>query len=165
MNSFLRAITRFDSTLAKGEAWVLIALVVVMTTVVFLQVVYRYLLAQPLHWSEELARYVFVWISLLGAALSLQRRGHFGMDFFFRMLPHKGRRFLTFVVYLLVGMVILVLLVYGIVLVQKTAAQQSPAMEVSMGWAYACLPVGAAIMSIHLLSILLREAVKKTERS
>jgi TRAP-type C4-dicarboxylate transport system permease small subunit len=165
MNSFIRAITRFDSLLAEVEASVLIALVVVMTTVVFLQVVYRYLLAQPLRWPEELARYVFVWISLLGAALSLHRRSHFGMDFFFRMLPHKGRRFLTFAVYLLVGVVIHVLLVYGIVLAQKTAAQQSPAMEISMGWAYAFLPMGATLMSIHLLSILLREAVKKTEIS
>jgi TRAP-type C4-dicarboxylate transport system permease small subunit len=83
------------------------------------------------------------------------------MDFFFRMLPHKGRRFLTFLIYLLVGIVILVLLVYGLFLVQKTADQQSPAMEISMAWAYACLPVGAALMLIHLLSILLQEAVEK----
>jgi TRAP-type C4-dicarboxylate transport system permease small subunit len=110
---------------------------------------------------EELARYLFVWISLLGAALSVQRRGHFGMDFFFRMLPEKGRRFLIFVIYLLMGGVIFVLLIQGIVLVQKTAAQQSPAMEISMGWAYACLPVGAALMSIHLLAILLQEAMKE----
>ncbi len=165
MNSFVRALAKFDHLLAKGEAWVLVGLVVVMTTVVFLQVVYRYLLAQPLHWSEEMARYLFVWISLLGAALSVQRHGHFGMDFFFRMLPHKGRRFLTFLIYLLVGIVILVLLVYGLFLVQKTADQQSPAMEISMAWAYACLPVGAALMLIHLLSILLQEAVEKKNPS
>jgi TRAP-type C4-dicarboxylate transport system permease small subunit len=161
MNSFARALTKFDHILARGEAWVLITLVAVMTGVVFLQVIYRYFLTQPLHWSEEMARYLFVWISLLGAALSVQRRGHFGMDFFFRMLSQKGRRFLIFLIYLLVGIVMLVLLVYGIVLVQKTVAQQSPAMEISMGWAYACLPVGAALMSIHLLAILLQEARKE----
>ena len=143
MNSFVHRLTKFDRLLAKGEGWVLITLVVVMTVVVLLQVIYRYLLAQPLHWSEELARYLFVWISVLGAALSVQRRGHFGMDFFFKMLPDQGRRFLIFIIYLLMGVVILVLLVQGIFLVQKTAAQQSPAMEISMGWAYACLPVGA----------------------
>lgn len=163
MNSFARALTKFDLILARGEAGVLITLVAVMTGVVFLQVIYRYFLTQPLHWSEEMARYLFVWISLLGAALSVQRRGHFGMDFFFRMLPQKARRFLTFLVYLLVGIVMLVLLVYGIVLVQKTVAQQSPAMEISMGWAYACLPVGAALMSIHLLAILVQETVKEKE--
>jgi TRAP-type C4-dicarboxylate transport system permease small subunit len=161
MNSIIRALTRLDSILAKGEGWVLITLVVVMTVIVFLQVIYRYFLTQPLYWSEELARYLFVWISILGAALSLQRRGHFGMDFFYRMLPGQGRRFLVFVIYLLMGVVILVLLVEGVFLVQKTAAQQSPAMEISMGWAYACLPVGASLMAIHLLVIIIKEAIGK----
>ncbi len=161
MNSFVHKLTKIDSLLAKGEGWVLIALVVVMTVVVFLQVLYRYLLTQPLYWSEELARYLFVWISILGSALSLQRRGHFGMDFFYRVLPDQGRRFLIFVVYVLIGVVILVLLVEGIFLVQKTAAQQSPAMEISMGWAYACLPVGASLMAIHLLVIIIKEAIEK----
>ena len=52
----------------------------------------------------------------------------------------------------------MVLLIQGIVLVQKTADQQSPAMEISMGWAYAALPVGAALMAVHLLVIILKEA-------
>ena len=160
MNSFVLRLTKCDRLLARGEGWVLATMVVIMTVVVLLQVIYRYLLAQPLHWSEEVARYLFVWISVLGAALSVQKRGHFGMDFFFKMLPDQGRRFLIFIIYLLMGVVILVLLVQGIVLVQKTAAQQSPAMEISMGWAYACLPVGAALMAIHLLVIIIREAAE-----
>jgi TRAP-type transport system small permease protein len=137
--------------------------VAVMTVVVLLQVIYRYLLSQPLYWSEELARFLFVWISILGAALSVQRRGHFGMDFFFRMLPDKGKRFLMFLIYLLMGGVVAVLLVQGIALVQKTAAQLSPAMEISMGWAYACLPAGSCLMAIHLLVIIFREGAGKTE--
>ena len=161
MDAFLRTLIKMDDTLAKGEAAVLIGLVVIMTVVVFLQVVYRYVLTQPLHWSEELARYLFVWISILGAALGLQKRGHFGMDFFYRMLPDKGRRLLLFMIYLLMGVVILVLLIQGIALVQKTTAQQSPAMEISMGWAYACLPVGGALMVIHLLVVFLKDAANK----
>ena len=161
MKSLVHKLTRGDHLLAKGEGWVLITLVMVMTVVVLLQVIYRYVLARPLDWSEELARYLFVWISILGAALSVQRRGHFGMDFFFKMLPDKGRRFLIFLIYFLMGVVILVIFVEGIFLVQKTAAQQSPAMEISMGWAYACLPVGAALMAIHLLAIIVKEAMER----
>jgi len=163
MNSLVRRLTRLDDALAKGEAWVLIAFMAIMTVVVLLQVIYRYLLTRPLYWSEELARYLFVWISLLGASLSVQKRGHFGMDFFVRMVPEKGRRFLLYLTYLLMGAVMVVLLIYGVILVQKTAAQRSPAMEISMGWAYACLPVAATLMSIHLLVILLKEAVAKKE--
>jgi TRAP-type C4-dicarboxylate transport system permease small subunit len=157
MNFFLRPLARFDHLLAKAEAAVLITLVAVMTLIVFLQVVYRYVLIQPLHWSEELARYLFVWVSILGATLGLEKRGHFGLDFFYRMLPDHKRRFLQFLIHLFVGCVILVILIQGVKLVQATALQKSPAMEISMGWAYACLPVGAGLMVIHLVVIFLKD--------
>jgi TRAP-type C4-dicarboxylate transport system permease small subunit len=157
MNSFLRRLSKFDNLLAKGEAGVLIGLVVVMTVVVFLQVVYRYVLTQPLHWSEELARYLFVWLSILGATLGLQKQGHFSLDLFFRMLPKQGQWLMRLLIHLLMGMVVLVLIVYGITLVQKTVLQESPAMGISMSWAYASLPVGAALMAIHLLVIFLKD--------
>jgi TRAP-type C4-dicarboxylate transport system permease small subunit len=160
MNILLGVLTKVDHILAKAEAAVLITLVAVMTVVVFLQVVYRYVLTQPLHWSEELARYLFVWLSILGATLGLQKRGHFGLDFFYRMFPDKGRRFLQFLIYLLMGGVILVILVQGIKLVQVTMLQESPAMGISMGWAYACLPVAAALMTIHLLVIFIKDTEK-----
>jgi len=160
MNTLLGVLTKVDHILAKAEAAVLITLVAVMTVVVFLQVVYRYVLTQPLHWSEELARYLFVWLSILGATLGLQKRGHFGLDFFYRMFPDKGRRFLQFLIYLLMGGVILVILVQGIKLVQITVLQESPAMGISMGWAYACLPVAAALMTIHLLVIFIKDTEK-----
>lgn len=156
MNAFFRLLTKFDNLLAKTEAALLIGLVSVMTIIVFLQVVYRYVLVQPLHWSEEMARYLFVWLSILGATLAVQKRGHFGLDIFYRMLPDRGRRVLEFVLHLLMGTVIFVILVQGILLVQKTIPQESPAMGISMGWAYACLPVGAGLMAIHLLVIFFR---------
>jgi TRAP-type transport system small permease protein len=161
MSSFVRKLTHFDNLLAKGEAAGLIGLVSVMTLIVFLQVVYRYALKQPLYWSEEVARYLFVWISIVGAALGLQKRGHFGLDLFCRMLPARGRRFMEFLIYLLMGLVVFVILVQGILLVEKTTLQDSPAMGISMGWAYACLPVGAALMAIHLLVMIIKEAMEK----
>jgi TRAP-type C4-dicarboxylate transport system permease small subunit len=161
MNILLSALTRIDHILAKAEAAVLITLVAVMTVVVFLQVVYRYVLTQPLHWSEELARYLFVWLSMLGATLGLQKRGHFGLDFFYRMFPDKGRRFLQFAIYLLIESVLLVILIQGIKLVQTTVLQESPAMAISMGWAYGCLPVAAALMTIHLAVIFLEDIAKR----
>ncbi len=151
MNALLRGLIRLDRVLAKAEASAIITLVVVMTVVVFLQVVYRYVLVRPLYWSEELARYLFVWLSLLGAALGLQKQGHFGLDFFYKMLPDRGRGWVSMAVQLLMGVLVMIILVQGIILVQKTSLQESPAMGIPMSWAYACLPVGAGLMIIHLL--------------
>jgi TRAP-type C4-dicarboxylate transport system permease small subunit len=55
------------------------------------------------------------------------------------------------------GIVIFVILFHGIILVQKTALQESPAMGISMAWAYASLPVGGALMAIHLIVLSLKE--------
>jgi TRAP-type C4-dicarboxylate transport system permease small subunit len=161
MTNALRMITKFDGMIAKGEAVALIGLASIMTVVVFLQVVFRYVLTQPLYWSEELARYLFVWLSILGATLGLQKRGHFGLDFFFRMLPEQAKRCMGFFIHLLMGAVVLVILIQGITLVQKTVLQESPAMGISMSWAYASLPVGGALMAVHLFVIFLKDAVNK----
>jgi TRAP-type C4-dicarboxylate transport system permease small subunit len=160
MVPFIRALTKIDNILAKGEAAVLILFLSVMTLVVFLQVVYRYVLVRPLYWSEELARYMFVWLSMFGAALGLQKQGHFGLDFFYKMLSDRWRRRTGLLIYLLMGALILVILFQGIFLVQKTALQESPAMGIPMSWAYACVPVGATLMAIHLLVILLKDTTR-----
>ena len=156
-NIVVRLIIWLDDNLAKGEAAALIAIVGVMTVVVFLQVLYRYVFAQPLQWSEELARYLFVWLSILGATLAVQKKGHFGLDFFYKMTSGRFQRIVKIPVYLLMGIVIFVILFQGIILVQKTALQESPAMGISMGWAYASLPVGGALMAIHLIALSLKE--------
>jgi TRAP-type C4-dicarboxylate transport system permease small subunit len=160
MVSFIRALTKIDNILAQGEAAVLILFLSVMTLVVFLQVVYRYVLVRPLYWSEELARYMFVWLSMFGAALGLQKQGHFGLDFFYKMLSDRWRRRAGLLIHLLMGALILVILVQGIFLVQKTALQESPAMGIPMSWAYACVPVGAGLMAIHLLVIFLKDTTR-----
>jgi TRAP-type C4-dicarboxylate transport system permease small subunit len=161
MNPFLRLLIKFDDFLAKGEAAVLIALVSVMTVIVFLQVVYRYLLTQPLVWSEELARYLFVWLSLLGAALALQKRGHFGFEILYQKFSSPKRQLLGFLIHLLIGLLLVILLSQGITLVEKTAQQESPAMGIAMGWAYACIPVAAALMLFHLIIIFFKDGLKE----
>ncbi len=146
--------------MAKGEAAVLILIVSVMTLVVFLQVVFRYALGRPLDWSEELARYLFVWLSVLGAALAVQKGGHFGLEFFRHLLPGPGKRFIRVLIHFLMAIVVLVILFQGITLVQMTRQQESPAMSISMAWAYASLPTGAGLMAVHLLVALLKDALK-----
>jgi TRAP-type C4-dicarboxylate transport system permease small subunit len=160
MNNIVRVLNKFDQVLAEGETLALILIVSVMTLVVFLQVVFRYALGRPLVWSEEMARYLFVWLSILGAALGVQKGGHFGLDFFQRMMPERGKHYLGILVHFLMGAVVLVILFQGITLVQMTRQQESPAMSISMAWAYASLPVGAGLMTVHLLTALLKELVK-----
>ena len=65
------------------------ALMFIIASVVFIQVVSRYLLEYPLIWPEELAKYLFVWAGLLGAALASIRGLHFSVDSLVNGLSRK----------------------------------------------------------------------------
>ena len=86
--TLLRAIAiRLDDWVARLETVAVILLMALLTPVTFAQVVTRYLLGDPLIWSEEAARYLFVWVSMIGAALALREGGHFGLDLLIRPMP------------------------------------------------------------------------------
>ena len=84
-----------------------------MIVTVCLQVFFRYVLEQPLSWSEELARYAFVWLSFLGAAMALGKRLHFGVDYFVNKLPSRFSAGLEVGTNLLILIFVLVVIVKG----------------------------------------------------
>ncbi len=151
----LSLLRTLDTGLARGEAAVLLLLTSALTWVVFLQVFFRYVFSYSLYWSEELARFLFVWLSVLGAALAVQKKGHFGFELLHRRLPEKSRKALTRIIDLFTAGMAWILFLQGIHLTQKTQWQESPAMGISMAWFYGALPVGAGLMAFHLLVALL----------
>ena len=80
-----------DSRLIRGVTWgverVLILLSMLIASVVFLQVVFRYVLQQPLYWSEELPRYLLIWMSFLAAALAQKNEAHINITLAVTPLP------------------------------------------------------------------------------
>ena len=83
------AVLRAILTLVKVA---IIAISIVMVCVTLAQVIFRYVIAAPLPWSEELARYCFVWIVFLGGALGLARGIHLGVDLLVNAFPPGMRR-------------------------------------------------------------------------
>src|SRR6202043_140295 len=87
MNDLRALAIGLDRWGAKAETVVVVVLVAMLTAVTFAQVCARYVLGDPLIWSEEVARYLFVWVSMIGAALALREGGHFGLDLLIRPMP------------------------------------------------------------------------------
>ncbi len=128
------------------------ALMVAITAVVFLQVVSRYVFNYPFDWPEELARYLFVWVALLGAALALRRGAHFSIDALLKRLPAKRRLIISLLIHTTLGIFTLVVSVKGFQLALRVREQLSPGMEVSMTYAYLSVPVSFAIMFKYIFS-------------
>ena len=146
-----------DRLVARIEAGVIIVLVSCLTAVTFAQVVTRYGLSDPLIWSEELARYLFVWVSMIGAALAIREGGHFGLDLLIRRMP-AFRPILAPVVTTVMIVFLVIFLKTGIDETRLASMQFAMTFPMRMQWAYLALPVGAGLMLFHLLVHLIRSS-------
>ncbi|WP_017756228.1 TRAP transporter small permease [Calidifontibacillus oryziterrae] len=133
--------------------YILYLLLTILIIAVFAQVVFRFVLEQPLAWTEELARYCLVWITFLGAAYAMSKKAHIGLEFFKDRLPKLGRDFLTILSALVSIAFFVILLVQGYELVNRSMAQLSPVLRLPMGVVYAVMPISAILLIINTISI------------
>jgi TRAP-type C4-dicarboxylate transport system permease small subunit len=146
----LRAIADcLDHWIAFVETIAVVLLVTLLTAVTFAQVITRYVLDNPLIWSEEAARYLFVWVSMIGAALAIRQGGHFGLDLLIRPMPML-KPVLAPVVTAVVVVFLVILLKTGIDETRLAAAQYAMTFPMRMEWAYLALPIGAGLMLFHI---------------
>lgn len=68
---------------------ILAAILGVIVIIMFAQVFFRYVLNNSLSWSEEIVRFLFIWLTFLGAALNIRDKWHIGVDFFITLLPKR----------------------------------------------------------------------------
>jgi TRAP-type transport system small permease protein len=130
--------------------WIVIVLMLVMTVTVCLQITFRYVFNIPLGWSEELARFSFVWVSFFGASALMRVREHVNVTVFVDNFPPRLRA----VCVLLANLCALVFAYYfvvgGLSLTTNEWAQLAPAMQIPMGWVYVVIPISASLMAIWI---------------
>ena len=117
---------------------------------VFLQVLARNVLEQPLIWTLDVAQLLFSWCIFLGAAVAFRRGGHYALD----LWPRRWGGFrlaVAVLAWLASAVVILVLLRYGIVLTEMANRRQSASMGISELWFFLPIPLGAGAMALFLV--------------
>lgn len=124
--------------------------VIVLLALILLQVFTRYVMHAALPWTEEVARMVLVWTVMLGAAIAMERKEHYAIT----VLSARFRgplRFWVLIVTNVLGVVFLVALVrYGAEYMSANMRTTYVSTQVSRGWVYLSLPVGAVIMVMSL---------------
>ncbi len=120
----------------------------IMTFSVFLEVLARYVLHLSLSWPEEVARFSFIWTSLLGASIAMERKKLHDIDIVFEYLPDGMKPFIAFLVHLLVIGILFVFVLYGAKLTALVHLQVSPAMEIRMSYVYSAIPFASGLMLI-----------------
>ncbi|MDX6751081.1 TRAP transporter small permease [Geminicoccaceae bacterium 1502E] len=126
-------------------------------------VVFRFLLESSLAFPDELIRYLFVWMILLGSAVAFRRNMHAAIGMFVDLVPRPLQRAALLGATAASIAFFLVLLVYGFSLTRVVQPQISPALEVSMSWVYAAIPAGALFLLIYALEFLAKLLVRPVE--
>jgi len=129
----------------------IIVLMLVMTFTVFVQIVFRYVFNTPLDWSEEIARFSFVWVSFLGASALMRVREHINVTVFTDNFPPALRRGCVFLANIVAIVCIYFFVVGGIALTRNEWSQLAPTTQIPMGWIYIAVPISAVLMGVWVL--------------
>ena len=104
------------------EAYLCAIAIAVMSVVVFVQVVFRFIVKSSLPWSEELSRYLQVYITFFGTAYGIQTGAHLGIEAFTHLLPKGGRKVLAILVQIVSMLVCTLILKLGVDIVMSQMA-------------------------------------------
>ncbi len=146
-------IARLERWFIAANMAAVIALLALMCVVVGWNVGLRYLTSASLSWADEVARYTMIWLTFLGAGLGLRTGVHVAITTLEDAVPAGMRRALHWIVLggLLVFFAFMIWI--GIDYIGRTGFQKSPALRLPMRHVYIAMPVGFALLAIHLLLI------------
>ena len=142
--NFSRILEWTSSAVNKIAAHVSILLFILMTLIVWAQIFYRFVLGDGIIWAEEIAKYMMVWMALLGAAVVFYEKGHIAINYFI-----LGRSFLRYIQMfhaLLSAILFALLIYYGINYAEFGLRSISPASGITRFFPYLAIPVGGGFL-------------------
>ena len=138
-----------------------------MTIIVLLGVFFRYVIQQPLSWSEEVARYLMIWAASLAVSIGIMRKEHLGITFLINKFPHSVQKYIAVLINLCVLWFLWILTKFGYFMAVEGRTQLSPILAkygISMVWSLSAIPVAGALAMIQaFLQILIDFFGKKEE--
>ncbi|MBR4015029.1 MAG: TRAP transporter small permease [Anaerotignum sp.] len=144
------------------EEFFMIPLIFAMSIIIFVQVIMRYIFQNSLTWSEELARYLFVWLVYFSVSYTARREKHIRIDAAINLYPKKLRPYIELLSEIIVLAFSVFIAVTGVTVFKKItwSGQLSPAIGIPMQFVYAAPLVGFVLTAIRQLQCIVRRAGK-----
>ena len=155
----MKKITKIYDSL---EAFVLVLALAFSTLLIFVQVIFRYVLIDSITWSEELARYIFIWMIWLGTSVSMKQKEHIRMDMLMNAVHGKGKLVLDLVSGIIMLAFCIFLVKYGwdLVASMMSRGNKSVALRLPMWIVYSSLPFSQLIVALRLIGSIVSDAGK-----
>ncbi len=135
----------------KFENGFVITGIILTMLITLVSVIMRYIFRMGAGWSEELVRFIMIWITFVGMGIAIRTGSHVSIDYFCNLLSPKKRRLITRGVYLVATLFCVFLFVSSLILTLHVLRLQqiSAGLQIRMGYIYAMLPFAALISTLR----------------
>ena len=140
---------------------VLCVLISALSIVTFSQVVARYVFEAPLSWSEELARFLLLWLAMLSGAYAFKIKSHFALQFVTKIVPSKIQKLISVIVSLLVISFLSGFVFYSIKFVLGVKGHLAPALQIPMEIPYSSSIAGSSLMLYYVVKTFINDINSK----
>jgi TRAP-type C4-dicarboxylate transport system permease small subunit len=154
------------ASIDRALQWALVMLMSSMVLAVTWQVVSRYMFSSSSSWTEEVARFLLIWIGMLGAAWAFRNRMHIGLD----LLPQKLRgvsarnlRWFTQSIIMLFAVAVLVIGGGQLVLLTWELRQYSAVLGLPISVVYAVIPLTGVLITFYSIAALAHDSEASTD--
>lgn len=130
--------------------------------IIFIQVVRRYIFGSSFQWAEEIARYLVIWVTFLGAVLCLRYGEHTRIEVFISLFPHKVKKWIEVFDYVVCLGFMLLLGYHSIQLLKINGSFRSAASNTPMYLVYSCILVSGILM-IPYFAVLIYQKIKEPD--
>jgi TRAP-type C4-dicarboxylate transport system permease small subunit len=143
----------------NGERYLLLPLYAMIVSSIFIEVLRRSVLSYSSVWTEEIARYAFIYIAYIGASAAIRERAHIRIDVILNLLPNRAK----LILYIFGDILTLILAVVSIymsmesVLVSLHFDSVTHGLRISQAWFLAAVPIGFSMMIVRILQSLWRD--------
>jgi len=116
------------------------------------QILTRFFTDSPSSWSEEVARFLLIWIGLLGAAWAYRKRAHLGLSYLVEKCSKTSQQKLAIFSYLMAILFAALVMIYGgmkLVLLTLELNQMSASLGIKIGYVYMVIPASGVLISLY----------------
>lgn len=149
--------SRFFQLVDKAEDICLVAMFALMVAAIFLQIIMRFVFNNSLVWSEELGKFIFVWISWVGLSIGERRNEHIKITLVTDRFSPKVQKIFEIISYLVLTAILLVIIYYAVILVRTQSHIHYAGIKISISWGYLSLIVGCGIMLLRVFGVIYRD--------
>ena len=147
----MSAIKKIGKGIGHVEDWLTILSFLLMTIVVVVIVLCRYVFKVSFMQGEEIARYLMIWCAYSGAAYGFRTHAHVGVVVFAEMMPKKAQPYIEKIRHILSCLVVIGLFIFSVMCLNKylSTGQLTTTTQVPTAVVYCIIPIGLALSIIH----------------